>query len=90
MIACITDPLLHIFKRLPCYINIGLESILLLLTCYVVADNSHTRVLNILRYQAMELFLTGSVPHLNTDHLVVHEYVLGEEIDTDGGLYKND
>ena len=58
----------------------------LLLTSYVVANYSHRRVLNVLRYQAVELFLASCVPNLHSNHLIINVYGFREEINPDSSL----
>ena len=67
MLASVSDPLAHVLKRLASYANVNHES----LTCDVVANYSDRAVLDISRYEAVELFLTSRVPNLHANHLIV-------------------
>lgn len=51
--------------------------------CDVVADDGDGRVLDILRNEAVELFLPRCVPDLHSNHLVVHVDRFRQKVDSD-------
>lgn len=48
----------------------------------VIANDSYGGILNVLRDQAVELFLACCIPYLHPHHLVVHVYSFGQEVDS--------
>jgi hypothetical protein len=51
----------------------------------VVDDNGDRSVSNVVRDESLEAFLSGRIPQLQTDGLVLEEDVLRNEVDSDGG-----
>ncbi len=51
----------------------------------VVDDNGDGSVSNVVGDEGLETFLSGRIPQLQTDGLVLEEDVLRDEVDSDGG-----
>ncbi len=71
LVLHVVDPFLHAFEG----VAIG----------DVVDDNGDRSVSDVVGDESLEAFLSGRIPQLQTDGLVLEEDVLRDEVDSDGG-----
>jgi hypothetical protein len=74
LILHVLHPLLHTLKR----VTVG----------HVVHDHCNGGVANVVGDECLEALLSGSVPKLKTDGLILEENVLGDKIDTNCGTLR--
>lgn len=72
MLFHVVDPAAEVVKTFP--------------VCHIIDQNDAVRVSQITGNQTFEPLLACSVPKLQSDGLLTHSHVLGDEIDSNGGL----
>ncbi len=71
MVLDIIDPLLYAFEGI-----LGGD---------VIDDDSNGGISDVVGNEGFKSFLTGRIPQLQADGLILEEDILGDEVDADGG-----